>query len=74
MRQVELIQKNLVDTYRVYLKNQRIKFDFESFEYQLQLSFTKIIISYKVYNAKRIVFCEGFGIVKNIFFNYLPIK
>lgn len=45
----------------------------ESFEYsKLIISENKIL--YKGITAKKIVFCEGFGVRKNPFFNYLPMQ
>ena len=64
--------KKLVDTYRVYLQ-EASKIIFEQFDYQ-KIKFHKNHLSYKDMNAKRIVFCEGFGMKENIFFNYLPLN
>lgn len=64
--------KKLVDTYRVYLQ-EASKITFEQFDYQ-KIKFHKNYLSYKDMNAKRIVFCEGFGMKENIFFNYLPLN
>jgi len=43
-------------------------FDFES------LKITDDCISYKGLKAKKIVFCEGFGLKSNPYFNYLPLN
>lgn len=64
--------KKLVDTYRVYLK-EASKITFEQFDYQ-KIKFHKNHLSYKDMIANRIVFCEGFGMKENIFFNYLPLN
>ena len=64
--------KKLVDTYRVYLQ-EASKITFEQFDYQ-KIKFHKNYLSYKDMNVKRIVFCEGFGMKENIFFNYLPLN
>lgn len=45
----------------------------ESFNYNA-LSSSENNISYKSIIAKNIVFCEGFGLHKNPFFNYLPMQ
>ncbi|MFK8268691.1 NAD(P)/FAD-dependent oxidoreductase [Capnocytophaga cynodegmi] len=39
---------------------------------ELKVSSDKI--DYQTISAKNIVFCEGYGIVKNPYFNYLPMK
>jgi glycine/D-amino acid oxidase-like deaminating enzyme len=62
----------LVVSYRNYLK-EKSKIVFEKFEYDL-IEFENEIISYKNIEANRIVFCEGFGIKQNPFFNNLPLN
>ena len=64
--------KTLLEDYRVYLgeRNLLIK---ESFNYD-QIQFHEESITYNSIEANRIVFCEGFGIKKNTFFNYLPMQ
>jgi glycine/D-amino acid oxidase-like deaminating enzyme len=64
--------KKLVEAYREYLKNEH-KIKFEKFEHQ-QIKFKETLLEYKDIVADRIVFCEGFGMTKNLFFNYLPLK
>jgi glycine/D-amino acid oxidase-like deaminating enzyme len=44
----------------------------EKFDYS-QIQFSENHIQYKNIRAKRIVFCEGFGVRENPFFNYLPV-
>ena len=64
--------KKLVETYRNYLKVEN-KIRFEKFYHHL----LKIIsngVSYKNIEASKIVFCEGFGLKQNPFFNYLPLN
>jgi len=64
--------KKLVDIYRAYLeKRTLIKFD--QFNHQL-IKFYPNHLSYEDIDASRIVFCEGFGMRENIFFNYLPLN
>lgn len=64
--------KKLVETYRVFLQTEG-KIRFEKFDYsQLQLLPNKVI--YKNSTATKIVFCEGFGLKENPFFNYLPLN
>ena len=64
--------KKLVEAYRDFLKKGEL-IRFENFEHQ-QISFEKDAITYKDVKATRIVFCEGFGITKNPYFNYLPLN
>lgn len=64
--------RKLINTYREYLtKKQKILF--EEFNYEnVKLEENKVC--YNNIQAKRIVFCEGFGVKKNRFFNYLPLN
>jgi len=64
--------KHLVEVYREYLKTEK-KIQFEKFEHQ-QIKFRKDHLEYKDIITDRIVFCEGFGMTKNLFFNYLPLN
>ena len=64
--------KHLVEVYREYLKTEK-KIQFEQFEHQ-QIKFRKDHLEYKDIITDRIVFCEGFGMTKNLFFNYLPLN
>ncbi|MHA6279478.1 NAD(P)/FAD-dependent oxidoreductase [Salinimicrobium sp. CAU 1759] len=45
----------------------------ESFEYD-KLELTSEGVKYKDIPAKKVIFCEGFGLLKNPFFNYLPLR
>ncbi len=45
----------------------------DSFEYN-QLKFKDAHVVYKTHKAKSIVFAEGFGLLQNPFFNYLPMQ
>lgn len=62
---------NLLNDYKQYLNKQN-KLINSSFDYE-SLIISEENISYKNTTAKKIVFCEGFGIKKNPFFNYLPM-
>jgi glycine/D-amino acid oxidase-like deaminating enzyme len=64
--------KKLVEVYREYLKTEN-KIRFEKFEHQ-QIKFREHYLEYKDFTTDRIVFCEGFGMTKNLFFNYLPLN
>lgn len=64
--------KKLVETYRGYLReNDNIQF--EKFDHQ-KIKFKNDVLEYKGIIANRIVFCEGFGMKQNLFFNYLPLN
>lgn len=45
----------------------------ETFEYD-QLELTSRGLKYKDISSEKIIFCEGFGLLKNPFFNYLPLR
>lgn len=64
--------KKLLDDYRLYLKNKQQLIE-ERFEYQL-LNNDGNKLKYKHIIANKVVFCEGFGLKKNPFFNQLPLK
>lgn len=63
--------KDLVAAYQKHLKSQNLLFE-ERFDYE-KLEIHSDYISYNDIKAKRIVFCEGFGLKNNPFFNYLPL-
>ncbi len=62
----------LLENYRNYLNNKDLIKN-KSFNYS-QLLINKNDVEYKNVKASKIVFCEGFGLVKNPFFNYLPMQ
>lgn len=64
--------QKLVEAYREYLKENNL-IRFENFEHQ-ELIITEETLTYKNISATRIVFCEGFGIKDNPYFNYLPLN
>jgi glycine/D-amino acid oxidase-like deaminating enzyme len=64
--------QKLVETYRNYLQKEQ-KIQFEKFDYS-QIQFQESTVSYKNITAKKIVFCEGFGMKQNPFFNLLPLN
>ncbi len=45
----------------------------DNFDYD-SLKIEEDSIDYKNFKSKKIVFCEGFGLTKNSFFNYLPLR
>lgn len=53
------------------IKNNQIQF--ESFEYG-EIEFLESGVKYKNTMAKKIIFCEGYGLHKNPYFNYLPMN
>jgi glycine/D-amino acid oxidase-like deaminating enzyme len=62
----------LVNEYRKYLEDKKC-IRFEKFEYS-EVDLSETIVKYQSIEANRIVFCEGFGIKKNPFFNHLPLN
>ena len=63
---------SLINNYRAYLTDQNL-IRYEKFEHS-QINFSDNDIHYKEIVTNRIVFCEGFGIIQNPFFNYLPLN
>jgi glycine/D-amino acid oxidase-like deaminating enzyme len=64
--------KNLLKDYRIYLSGKMLIKN-ESFNYS-SLGIADNGINYNGINAMKVVFCEGFGLKKNPFFNYLPMQ
>ena len=64
--------KKLVESYRDYLKENKL-IRFENFEHQ-ELKIAQDLVTYKDIETSKIVFCEGFGIKENPYFNYLPLN
>lgn len=64
--------KKLVEIYREYLKSQD-KINVEKFDH-LAIKFHEDSLQYKDMLVDKIVFCEGFGLKDNLFFNYLPLN
>ncbi|GAA4308179.1 FAD-dependent oxidoreductase [Pontixanthobacter gangjinensis] len=64
--------ENLLDNYRSYLKkNGNIKFS--RFDHP-QLKIQGSSFEYEGVEAANIIFCEGFGLRNNPYFNYLPLR
>ncbi len=64
--------KKLLEDYRNYLiSNHKVRQ--ESFQYE-EFVITENTVQYKDIEASKIIFCEGFGLQKNPFFNYLPMQ
>ncbi|MFV0305844.1 MAG: NAD(P)/FAD-dependent oxidoreductase [Moheibacter sp.] len=63
--------RKYLDDFRNYLINNNQYLD-ESFDFS-QLSVTDDNVQYHNIKANKIIFCEGFGIKQNPYFNYLPI-
>ena len=64
--------ENLLDNYRTYLKNND-KIRFGRFEHsRLQIKGSQF--EYEGLKANNIIFCEGFGLRNNPYFNYLPLR
>ena len=64
--------KKLVESYREFLEEKKL-IQFENFEHQ-HIEFKEEKVIYKTITASKIVFCEGFGIKENLYFNYLPLN
>jgi glycine/D-amino acid oxidase-like deaminating enzyme len=64
--------EKLVTSYRKYLESLG-SIKYENFNHE-KLRFAKSTINYNAIEADRVVFCEGFGIKQNPFFNYLPLN
>ncbi|WP_299059886.1 FAD-binding oxidoreductase [uncultured Polaribacter sp.] len=62
----------LIKEYIAYLNAKKI-IRFEKFNYDV-LKIEEEILTYKDINASKIVFCEGFGVKQNPYFNYLPLN
>lgn len=64
--------KSLVENYSNYLKDQNLLVE-ETFYYS-RIEFLEDGVKYDAIQAKQIVFCEGFGLHANPFFNDLPLN
>lgn len=62
----------LLQEYREYLRRKDL-FTSEEFQYE-KLEICEDRLSYKGLEFNRIIFCEGFGLKKNPFFNFLPLQ
>lgn len=62
----------LLDTYKQRLL-ENDQYHLEVFDFN-QLVIESVAVSYKGLKAKRIVFAEGFGLLQNPYFNYLPLN
>jgi glycine/D-amino acid oxidase-like deaminating enzyme len=62
----------LIENYRKHLKD-KSQLLVEAFNYD-EINFQEDSVIYKNHQAKHLVFAEGFGIKKNPYFNYLPLK
>lgn len=68
----KLITTKLISDYEKQLSNQGKLFN-ESFDYEI-VNLKEDTVNYKAISAKRIVFCEGFGVKQNPFFKDLPLQ
>ncbi|MBJ2173379.1 FAD-binding oxidoreductase [Aureibaculum sp. A20] len=64
--------KALLDAYIDYLKKRGLIVN-EGFEYS-KVTLTEDAVQYKTITAKKVIFCEGYGVVKNPFFKDIPLK
>ncbi|NQY04953.1 MAG: FAD-dependent oxidoreductase [Flavobacteriaceae bacterium] len=65
-----ILVKKLIREYKCYL-NERYKA--ESFDHD-DLGIKNDFVNYKGLKSRKIVFCEGFGLKQNPFFNFLPLN
>lgn len=64
--------RKLLESYASHLYEKELLKD-EKFEHDALEILTEGV-SYKGIRAKQIIFCEGFGLLQNPYFNYLPLK
>ena len=64
--------RNLLESYAEHLRKQG-SLKKESFDHE-SLEIFEDGIAYKGIRAKNIIFCEGFGLLKNPYFKYLPLR
>ncbi len=64
--------KKMLSSYRSFLKEKK-QLSEEKFEYK-NLELNKSHITYKGITARKIIFCEGFGVKQNPFFKELPLN
>lgn len=64
--------KSLLDDYKSYLKTKGVIF-YETFEYDL-IEFGNKVVSYKSFDSSSVLFCEGYGMIKNPYFKHLPMN
>lgn len=64
--------EKLIDAYREYLKEKKVIKN-ERFQYN-ELIIEENTVSYQNIKANKVIFCEGFGIQFNPYFDYLPLK
>lgn len=64
------VKKYLLDFEKILIdKNQMVK---ETFDYE-KLNFLNDFWHYHSIQAKHVIFCEGYGVLKNPYFNHLPM-
>lgn len=62
----------LLESYSQHLREKGWLLE-ETFDHDA-LKFTDSGVQYKNIGAKNVIFCEGFGLLKNPFFSYLPLR
>ena len=62
----------LIEKYKQYLK-EIDSYQMETFDYS-QFKVNEGVCRYKDWQAKRIIFCDGFGLKRNPYFSYLPLN
>lgn len=63
--------KKLVDSYRQYLNDQGI---YKKIDSEINLEIGEDSATAEGIEARKVIFCEGMGIVNNPYFNWLPIR
>ena len=64
--------KSLAHDYRSFLKQKNVFIEEKFYHNQIK-NFEKHI-EYQGYKSKKIIFCEGYGLKDNPYFNYLPMR
>lgn len=62
----------LIEKYKLYLE-EIDSYQKETFDYS-QFKVNEGVLRYKDWQAKKIIFCDGFGLKRNPYFNYLPLN
>lgn len=64
--------RDLLDSYSDHLEEKEL-LKKSSFKYE-DLKLSEDTVEYQGVRAKNVIFCDGFGLLKNPFFNYLPLR
>jgi len=64
--------KKLLDDYKIYLEN-RNQMEYSTFDYDAMTT-NEVNVIYKSIETSNVVFCEGYGMLKNPYFRDLPMN